>query len=57
MSQTHLFLFFKFIFISFKIFIYLFEREHKQGVGGEGKTDSLLSMKPDAGLDAGTLGS
>ena len=40
--------------------IYLFylrerEREYKQRKGRESQADSLLSMKPDTGLDPSTL--
>jgi len=40
----------------FKDFIYLFDREHKQGNGrGRGRSKFLLSMDPDLGLGPGTL--
>ena len=43
----------------FKDFIYLFDREHKQGerqAEGEGEADSPPSREPDAGLDPRTPG-
>ena len=44
----------------FLIFIYLAEREHKQRelqAEEKGEVGSLLSRKPDKGLDPRTLGS
>ena len=39
-----------FYFIFKILFIYLREREHKQGEGIEGEADSPLSREPDVGL-------
>lgn len=57
-------LYIKYLFISFifKIsFIYLIEREQEKESAqeegeSEGESDSLMSRKPDLGLDPGTLG-
>ena len=45
------------IYLFIKVFICLFEREHKQGGGAEGKreADSLLSREPNVGLYPRTL--
>ena len=50
------------LYIFLKDFIYLSEREREReraqdGGGSEGEADSLLSGKPDVGLDPVTLGS
>ena len=47
------------IFFKKSLFIYLTEREHKQGEqqAEEGEAGSQLSREPDAGFDPRTLGS
>ena len=47
------------LFIFFKDFIYLSDREHKQEQQAEGEEEagSPLSREPDVGIDPRTLGS